>query len=356
MYSSRLKGVVHEETKEQEFPIACETCFGDSPYMTMTKAEFDKECKICSKPFLVFRWKPGTGSRFKKTEICKTCSLVKNVCQVCIHDLEFGLPVQVRDAALQNFEKAPVTDINRTYVAQQNEIMLAKGELTSYDNFQPTDVISRLAKSTPYYKRNQAHICSFFARGECKRGDECPYRHEKADGKFPNQNIKDRYYGVNDPVAMKMLKTVMPQPPEDKSITTLFLGNVDADRVKEEDLRASFFSFGVVRSLRMVPASKCAFVTFETRESAETAVEQLFNKLVFDDITVKINWIEKEVEEEEEDDEDDMPLFMQAAPVVPAAPAKPVGIKMLPTFKINPTPQAKPYYAAMDPNSYGGKL
>ena len=39
------------------------------------------------------------------------------------------------------------------------------------------------------------------------------------------QNYKDRYYGVNDPVANKMLNRTkdMPklEPPEDKSVTTL---------------------------------------------------------------------------------------------------------------------------------------
>lgn len=40
------------------------------------------------------------GLRYKKTEICQTCSKLKNVCQVCILDLEYGLPVQVRDTTL----------------------------------------------------------------------------------------------------------------------------------------------------------------------------------------------------------------------------------------------------------------
>ena len=36
--------------------------------------------------------------RYKSTIICQTCCKVKNVCQTCLFDLEFGLPVQVRDA------------------------------------------------------------------------------------------------------------------------------------------------------------------------------------------------------------------------------------------------------------------
>lgn len=39
-------------------------------------------------------------------------------------------------------------------------------------------MISPLKTTAPYYQRNRAHPCSFYARGICNRGAECPYRHE----------------------------------------------------------------------------------------------------------------------------------------------------------------------------------
>ena len=42
----------------------------------------------------------------------------------------------------------------------------------------PSDMLMRLARTTPYYKRNRPHVCSFWVKGECKRGEECPYRFE----------------------------------------------------------------------------------------------------------------------------------------------------------------------------------
>lgn len=39
-----------------------------------------------------------------------------------------------------------------------------------------SDLLLKLARTTPYYKRNRPHICSFWVKGECKRGEECPYR------------------------------------------------------------------------------------------------------------------------------------------------------------------------------------
>jgi len=89
-----------------DFPILCQTCLGPNPYIRMTKQPGAKACKVCDRPMTVFRWKPGAGHRYKKTEICKTCSKLKNVCQTCILDLQYGLPVQVRDAGLCTYADA----------------------------------------------------------------------------------------------------------------------------------------------------------------------------------------------------------------------------------------------------------
>ncbi len=59
--------------------------------------------------------------RFKATVICQTCAHIKNVCQTCLLDLEYGLPTQVRDTALALKNEAPSSDINREYYAQNME-------------------------------------------------------------------------------------------------------------------------------------------------------------------------------------------------------------------------------------------
>ena len=59
--------------------------------------------------------------RYKTTVICQTCAKVKNVCQTCLLDLEYGLPTQVRDTALALKNEAPTSDINREYYAQNME-------------------------------------------------------------------------------------------------------------------------------------------------------------------------------------------------------------------------------------------
>jgi pre-mRNA-splicing factor RBM22/SLT11 len=85
------------------------------------KERYGQECKICNRPFTIFRWCPGARMRFKKTEICQTCSKLKNVCQTCLLDLEFGLPVQVRDEALQITDTIPKGQVNKEFFTQNAE-------------------------------------------------------------------------------------------------------------------------------------------------------------------------------------------------------------------------------------------
>jgi pre-mRNA-splicing factor RBM22/SLT11 len=263
----------------------------------MTKEKYGKECKICSRPFTVFRWCPGARMRFKKTEVCQTCSKLKNVCQTCLLDLEYGLPIQVRDAALKLKDDLPKSDVNKEYYIQNMERELQRsdtGVLTNKLN-EPNDLLMRLARTAPYYKRNRPHVCSFWVKGECRRGEECPYRHEKpTDPEDPlaDQNIKDRYYGVNDPVADKLLKraAAMPAlpPPEDKTITTLYIGNLG--NLTEQDIRDHFYQYGEIRSVSLVPKQQCAFVQYTSRAAAETAAEKTFNKLILGGRRLTIKW------------------------------------------------------------------
>ena len=212
----------------EDFPILCETCLGDNPYLRMTRERHAKACKICDRPFTVYRWRPGPRARFKKTEICGTCAKLKNVCQTCILDLQYGLPVQVRDEALLKQDETailqkdtlPVSHTNRNYMYEQLEDQVGLGgDNTSLQlPYKSIDIanggnpmLERIQRKGPYYKRNLPHICSFYVKGTCNRGDACPYRHvdpntEKHDQALKDQNIKDRFYGVNDPVAKKLMR------------------------------------------------------------------------------------------------------------------------------------------------------
>ncbi|XP_035892306.1 pre-mRNA-splicing factor RBM22 [Anopheles stephensi] len=288
--------------EDSEFPILCQTCLGDNPYVRMIKERYGKECKICTRPFTIFRWCPGARMRFKKTEICQTCSKLKNVCQTCLLDLEYGLPTQVRDAALKIQDKIPESDVNKEFYIQNIESQLKAGDDNTVaagtvgKSLAASDMLAKLARTAPYYKRNLPHICSFWVKGECKRGEECPYRHDKPvepDDPLSEQNIRDRYYGRNDPVADKLMKRAASiptlEPPEDKTITTLYVGNL-GEHLTEVDIRDNFYHYGEIRSVSLVPRQQCAFVQYTKRAAAELAAEKTFNKLVLGGKKLTIKW------------------------------------------------------------------
>ncbi|KAG5206668.1 hypothetical protein JEQ12_018241 [Ovis aries] len=56
--------------KVEDFPILCQMCFGENPYIQMTKEKYGKECKICA-----------SGAPGKS----------KNVYQTCLLDLEYEI-------------------------------------------------------------------------------------------------------------------------------------------------------------------------------------------------------------------------------------------------------------------------
>ena len=63
---------------------------------------------------------------------------------------------------------------------------------------------------------------------------------ETKEKKSVEQSIRDRFEGVNDPVALKVLKKIeevdKPKHPTDQSLTTLFIGGV-LKTISKADIR-----------------------------------------------------------------------------------------------------------------------
>jgi len=241
--------------------------------------------------------------RFKTTVICQTCAKIKNVCQTCLLDLEYGLPTQVRDTALALENEAPTSEVNREYYAQNMDSKL-EGSRSLLDSNRASsagkEMLKQLARTDPYYKRNRPNLCSFYAKGECTRGSECPYRHEiPVQNELSKQNIQDRYHGRNDPVANKILSTNAANmglaPPEDKSIMSLFLTALPASATQATIQTRVLQSLpGVqpsqLKSIVHVAKSRCAFVNFIDRESAEHAAQAWANGLEMEGETLGVKW------------------------------------------------------------------
>jgi len=189
----------------------------------------------------------------------------------------------------------PESEVNREYFLDQAERKIEQGQLT-WDKTAPDQMLAHLSRTKPYYNRNLPRICSFFVKGECNRGKECPYRHDEnpatEETHSAKQNIRDRYYGVDDPVANKILghaKKFRLDPPQDASITTLYLGGVKSD-ITKQDLTDQFYPFGEIKGITLVPKLESAFVTYTTREAAEKAAEALYRRLTVKNHTLQLSW------------------------------------------------------------------
>eukprot|EP00884_Botryococcus_braunii_P022956 jgi/Botrbrau1/9344/Bobra.354_2s0003.1 len=139
--------------ERSDFPIVCETCLGPNPYVRMQRIEYGGECHISGRPYTVFRWRPGSDARYKKTIICQEVAKAKNVCQTK------NLPVQVRDQALgaDPDDQLPESDVGKEYALAQR----AKDGNTGIKNTslsKQNDTILAVARTTPYYKISLVRI------------------------------------------------------------------------------------------------------------------------------------------------------------------------------------------------------
>ncbi|KAK6095351.1 hypothetical protein BDV3_006283 [Batrachochytrium dendrobatidis] len=169
--------------EDSEFPILCESCLGSNPYVRMLRESYGKECKFCGRPFTVFKWSPGEGMRWKKTEVCQTCTKIKNVCQCCLLDLDFALPTKIRDAVLESHGGMPTTDVNTQVYVRKMEEQMGDDKVVNHGKAESAakEILRKMAKKSldPHQQQKRKVMCSFFFKGICKRGEECPLSHDK---------------------------------------------------------------------------------------------------------------------------------------------------------------------------------
>jgi len=279
----------------------------------MLKEDHGAECKICTRPFTVFRWKADRTARAKRTNICLTCARLKNCCQCCMLDLSFGLPIVVRDAALKMVAPGPESSINREYYAQENEREIEEGR-GGVEEYEKTDekareLLRRLANSEPYYKRQRRleatedigkdsrHLGSE-GEGQMRVGaPPGPIRTNDSRGGTPGARggpYRGGRGGSRGGRAFPGTAQLPPGsqdilPPRDTNITSLFITGVEDD-LPEHALRTFFSPFGLLRSVICSHRSHCAFVNYATRDAAEAAAEQCQGKAVIAGCPLRVQW------------------------------------------------------------------
>ena len=103
-------------------------------------------------------------------------------------------------------------------------------------------MLAHLQQNTPYYHKNQSKVCVYYQKGNCTRGNDCPYRYVDINrikrwifvknicfifrhgASVPSQNAGNK----------KNSGTLL--PPQDTSITTLYVGGIK-ENITESDIR-----------------------------------------------------------------------------------------------------------------------
>ena len=289
-----------------DFPSVCENCLPENPYVKMLKEDHGAECKLCTRPFTVFSWS-GDGrahGRKRRTNICLTCARLKNACQCCIMDLQFGLPIVIRDKALELIAPGPQSEINREYFAQNNERAIEEGR-AGIEEYEKSDekareLLRRLAQSKPYFRKgreldHEGHLvggsgnpavgAGLGGPGPIRTRDSRAAAAAGARGGSKGGSRRGGPLGAAAPPPGP--KDWI--PPNDPNIMSLFVTGIEDD-LPEHKIRDFFKVFGKIKSLVVSHMTHCAFVNFETRDGAERASDECKGRAVIAGCPLRIRW------------------------------------------------------------------
>ena len=224
-----------------------------------------------------------------------------------MQDLSFGLPLNVRDAALKMVAPGPTSDINKQYFAQNNEKLIEDGQGTEeYDKTdeKARELLKKLANSGAYFRKGRTVDESEVALEKAGSGSSTggnaqvgaglggpgpirtrDSRAAHAAGARTGRGGKGRF-----PSAAQLPPSPRDWlPPDDKTVMSLFVTGVEDD-LPEYKLRDFFKVHGKIKSLVCSHMSHCAFVNYETRDAAEKAAAACEGRAVISGCPLRIRW------------------------------------------------------------------
>ncbi|RCK54665.1 Pre-mRNA-splicing factor SLT11 [Candida viswanathii] len=219
----------------------CSTCLGPDKHIKLIKQSNGAECRQCTRPFTVYRWgNRSSSSKLQKTIICITCAQARHCCQSCLLDITYGIPTDIRDTALKMAGLEPVWNAaNNPTNREVKATMADKLEKKFKDEESKTnDILSKLAEKLNVTKKNEE---------EEKKSGDVPVDVGKLAKKLPFRNLLDvsKY----------------------KDMTSFFIFGFPSD-IPKSMISAHASQYGKLKSIVISSESRCGFITFESKESA----------------------------------------------------------------------------------------
>lgn len=251
----------------EEFPAICDSCCGPDKHLKMMRQANGEECKVCTRPFTVFRWNPNTGAhKFKKTIICMTCARARNCCQSCMLDITYGIPLEIRDTALKmaGLENAlGIKSLSDSRNREVKAIMADKQEakFNNQDNNDPSE-------------KDQGELARDILLKLAERLNENTDSNLKKAPKSSKSNKSNDIINMKNTDISKILARLplggLIIPPESNSDLASFFLFGFGDDIPQYVISDFCNKFGKIKSLTILHRAKCGYVTFTSRKAAES--------------------------------------------------------------------------------------
>jgi STL11, N-terminal len=236
-------------------PIVCKPCLGDDKMMKMSRMEDGEACVICEEAFTSYWWKIGELGRRKKTHLCRRCAKLKNVCQSCLKDLDFGLTIETRDLALgkEDYDLAAAADSAYTDRTRRYQLIQAEQKLNSEQSANRMTHSSRQLKAARVGKLLRKVL-----------GSQSADRDDGGDDDRGDSNA---------------------------TVCSLWLGG-DVDALNEKMIRDAFDEHAPLppERVNVLSQSRCAFVEFDTHEHAKQTLGSIGSSIRIGPAQLIVRW------------------------------------------------------------------
>lgn len=144
-------------------------------------------------------------------------------------------------------------------------------------------------------KEGQSPICLFFARGSCYKGQECLYLHRPPkphDFRTDTQDCfgRDKTADNRDDMGgVGLLSRVN---------KTLYVGGIIANDNVHEEISTQFLEFGAIDKIKVLPAKKCAFVSFRLEVEAQFTKEAMDGQSLGEKDILSVKWANEDMNPE----------------------------------------------------------
>jgi len=262
-----------------EFPAICDSCCGPDKHIKMMRQANGEECKVCTRPFTVFRWNPNNGTnKSKKTIICMTCARARNCCQSCMLDITYGIPLEIRDTALKMAGLEHALQIKSSNTSQNREVkaIMADKQEAKYNN-EDNDVNKSNDRSE--MARDILLKLSEKLNGNTNALIKKAPKNSKTTKKNEIINVKNA--DISKILGKLPLGGLIVVPETTPELSSFFLFGF-SDDIPQYIISDFCNKFGKIKSLSIVHRAKCGYVVFTTRKAAEsfatTIMENGLNK------------------------------------------------------------------------------